>query len=289
MLRTQDSVVTVKTATPPCGDIKGKLIVSWTKLSGVKNEESSTSHLIDINQENPNKINIKGSELKSGYTYQITGTVRLDGYSDVKKSSTVYFDVVYSPLVAVITPPGTRTVGMEDIVVLDGASSFDPDQDGAMGYKWFCSNCPDAVNAILNDGSSTGIGLSSGLSQITIPKGMLPQGTTYQFGLHVTIVGSTSRLASRTVYTDIEVQSGDPPNVYVKSPPVKYPNVNEPMVIEAQVYSCCKLADFKCPEYSAVWNGTGLVKGGMTTFLSKVSIRLRGGGGVCVRCGAMET
>ena len=279
ILRTQESIVSVKTVELPCGGIKGSLVITWTSLFGLKNNDVTTLHEIPIsryinikNRYNKNKITLQGIDLKSGYQYNITGTASLTGYEGVEKSTSVFVNVLYSPLVAVITPPGTRTVGMDDIVVLDGSASYDPDQDGTMGYTWSCSNCPSSVASLLASGTAGHGGLSStGTSTITIGKGMLPQGTTYEFALAVSTIDS-NRSSSVAVNTGIEVQAGDPPDVSVKSPPNKYPNTNEVMVIEAEVYSCCKLADFNCQEYTAVWSAKGLLEGGLTAPLSDVSV-----------------
>jgi hypothetical protein len=269
ILRTQESVVSVKTVKLPCGGIKGALKVTWSSLLGLKNNDPSTLHRLDLTPKNPSKIVVQGTTLKSGYRYNITGKANLDGYAGVETSSSVYFDVLHSPLVAVVTPPGTRTVGVEDSVLLDGSASHDPDQDGTLGYVWSCSNCPSTVNTILAAGTAGG-GSVTGAPKITIPHGSFSQGTTYQFQLFVFIVGSSSRASSTVVSSGVEVQAGDPPDVSVKSPRIQYPNANEPMVIEAEVYSCCKLADFQCSEYAALWSGTGLLEGESTSSLADV-------------------
>ena len=263
ILRTQTSTITVKKAELPCGGLGGALKITWTSLSGTKNNDVATLHVVPISTRDPNRVSIKGSVLKSGYIYSITGMASLAGYASVATSSTVSLEVLYSPLVAVLTPPGIRTVGVEDNVILDGTKSYDPDDDGTISYSWLCTNCPAEVNNLL----------ATGASKITINKGLLSQGTTYSFSLSTSIVGQPSRGTSTLVYGGIEVQSGDPPDVSLTPPSAKYPNTNQPIVIEARVYSCCKLADYSCKEYSAIWSGTGLLESDtdvVTSLLSDV-------------------
>lgn len=207
-------------------------------------------HTVPVIVRDPNTVTLKGSSMISGHTYNITGSASLGGSATIRSSSSVSIYVDFSPLVATITPPGTRTIGMNDAVILDGSASIDPDKSGTMNYTWSCNlsagdgggACPEQVRELLSNTSNAVVHLQGGT---------LSPSKSYDFYLFVQVVGTDRK--SPAISATLEVQDGDPPDIGLIGPTSVFPNANEAMVIEAEVSSCCKGPSFDCAEYTIDW------------------------------------
>ena len=264
--RTQDVSISVAQAKFPCGISAGQLRLDWTSLQGIRPVSTTTpfeaiefgfhpnstseKHEISVRIRDPNQIKLYGNEMKSGFLYKITGTASLGGSSKIRSSSSVYVYVDFSPLVAIQSPPGSRTVGMDEPIILNGADSVDPDNTGVKVYMWSCQidaasgggSCPSVVNTLLSTANTSTV----------IMQGLLAPYKKYVFELKIAIQGQER--ISTPVTSTLDVQGGTPPIIALIGPTQTFPNPDKALLIQASVESkCCKGTRFACPEYLATW------------------------------------
>ena len=249
----------------PCNGATGNLNIVWTDLVGFPSKTNirpEQQHSVAINIVDPTNFNIKSDGLLSGYTYNITGTASLDGSPTIRAEASVQIEVIYSPLIAIILPPGRRSVGMNETIVLDGTKSFDPDDSGQLIYIWRCEDCPEIVQSQLRQKSANIIMNYTGESRIFLSAGQLLVNSQYTIGLSIGSVGieNVNRNMSEFVETILTVEPGDPPDINLVGPKKDLSNPNEPLVVEAKFKSCCFGSNFECLNFSVVWNANISIK-----------------------------
>ena len=256
ILRTLALTLTVSKVELPCGGSAGSLKILWTNLTGVPTgaTDMNDAMVVPVTVVDPTNVKIRGSHLSSGYTYSITGSASLGNSTTIRTESTIKIHVAYSPLIAIITPPGLRTIGMNETVTLDGSKSMDPDDSGNMTYTWNCGDCPGPVQSLLTAKSANETTNYAGESHFELVPGFFRAGLEYQISLQVGVAG-VARNNSKTTDATLKVETGNPPGIRLIGPSSLNPNANHPLVVEAQVQSCCFGANFGCSNYSVAWRG----------------------------------
>ena len=171
-------------------------------------------------------------------TYCFRFEASLDG---ALSTETFVVSVTESDLVATIKGGDLRLKGALQPLKLDGANSYDPDDDGtvsevsSLSYLWSCSSTPSAATGdVCENVQNTGLFVEDGncltnnslsLSVITIVENTLQAGRTYLFQLRV-VKGSRNATAQQQVtllvtnsfaavaiglFFQVCVTTGDPP------------------------------------------------------------------------------
>lgn len=219
--RRRSTVVAVaQLATPSrCGRLDDvQYTFLWTVEAVTHGDITSQLASVGVTLSKPT-LAIKGSLLTSDtwYRLNITATPTAgSGRPTLRQSSLIYMEV--SPVVAVISGANVRSHSVNKELVLDGASSFDPDFVAGSGatytYSWSCQRRPsgsaDAV-PYTNCASELSSVVTS-LSSLTVPAGALTTARRYRFSLvYSKLVGSqpqstaTAEAFVETVFTDLAV------------------------------------------------------------------------------------
>lgn len=191
---------------------------------------------VDLNKANiakdPRVFRLHRTSLdaEKSYRFQIEAYM-LNSSKSSNSTTVITVNVTSSALVATITG-GSRALGERDTLVLDGASSFDPDLSTTpFTYKWSCADITKpaltAFSACTN-GSAASLGnvvpldLSKWGATLTLPPFSLQQNRTLQFTLTVSkrslaSNGTRTSTANSTVWT----LQGSVPEVEVTASTVK--------------------------------------------------------------------
>ncbi|OQR92705.1 transmembrane protein [Achlya hypogyna] len=153
---------------------------------------------------NPRQLQLPARTYGYG-TYTVTVFVAVTGQPMQNNTASVTVQVVPSNLVAIITG-GSRTVGNQNDLVLNGSTSYDPDMPTtALLHMWQCADA--ATGAV----SCAGVAIANGSTSI-VAKANLPPSTTISIQLTV-LDPATGRQA--TAATTFRVVLGSPPTTAI--------------------------------------------------------------------------
>ena len=105
---------------------------------------------------NQKTLTFKPGILTGGYTYKVTASITYtdSGNQTLSSNDSIAIKVLKVPLMAVISG-GDRSVGENQILYLDGSSSFDPEQSAESArYTWSCINFENGTSCLKKDGNS---------------------------------------------------------------------------------------------------------------------------------------
>ncbi|RHY78182.1 hypothetical protein DYB38_002118 [Aphanomyces astaci] len=155
---------------------------------------------VPVVSESRNPRNLKLSKLDRG-SYATTVLVFMADTPEVNNTASVLVQINPSPLVAVIVG-GNRTIGNVDDLLLNGTTSFDPDNSTTeLSYTWKCTDFSTGRT------SCNGLDIDNG-DVTTVPRDYLPPKTTLLITLTVSDP-STGRQSNAIV--SLTVVLGNPP------------------------------------------------------------------------------